>query len=444
MILKKIIKNTAFFILREKVFLLQDNIIVLQKKFLRFVRYIKSGLKHAELKFHLIKLGDTQHQFFFGYYDLSPFNYNDSSILALRGSSENYPPLYNFPVHVGYFNAKNPKEFYHVGDTVTWCWQQGCRLQWYPLREEGRNNTIIYNTLINNRYGCLVQNIQTKNILCQHNRPIYSISPDGRFGLSLNFSRLARLRPGYGYVTFPDETEGELEPKEDGIWYMDLNTGEIKLLFSIADIAQLGPLNTMHGAVHYFNHICINSDGTRFLFFHVWLKSGKRYTRLITCNPDGSEPYLLINEGHVSHYTWKSADELLCFSTHADTGVKYHLYKDKTSHREVIADGFLEGDGHPSYSPNGRFILTDTYPDKYNDRHILLFDMADNKILNLGRFFSPYRYVGELRCDLHPRWSPSGRYIVFDSAHEKKRNIYAIDLSLLKSRQKNYENRIHF
>jgi len=218
-------------------------------------------------------------------------------------------------------------------------------------------------------------------------------------------------------------------PKKDGIWYLDLNTGENKLLFSIADIVQLEPLKTMQGAVHYFNHIFINPDGSRFLFFHVWLQKGRKYTRLITCNMDGSEPYPLINEGHVSHYTWKSVDELLCFSTHADSGMKYHLYKDKTSYREVIADGLLKEDGHPSYSPDGKFILTDTYPDKYNDRHLLLFEVSNERILNLGRFFSPYRYIGELRCDLHPRWSPSGRYIAFDSAHEEKRSMYAIDLS---------------
>lgn len=394
----------------------------------RFSRILIKGFSACEYNSSAVRFGNSNHQYFFGYYDVSPFNYDDSVLLALRAPVENTPPFPDTSIHIGYFEIEDPGTFYSVGQTTTWCWQLGCRLQWYPLNKKGENNTIIYNKLIDNSYGCCIQDITSKKILHRYGRPIYSVSPDGRFGLSLNFSRLERLRPGYGYKNLRDKTKGQRVPKEDGIWYLDLVTGKDRLLFSIADILQLQPLNTMQDAVHYFNHICINPNGNRFLFFHVWLQKEKRYTRLITSNPDGSELYVLINEGHVSHYTWRSNDELLCFSTHANSGTRYYLYKDKTEWRKVFGEGIVDGDGHPSYSPDGKSLLTDTLPDKFGDRHLLLLNLEDNSIKNLSSFFSPFRYVGELRCDLHPRWSPSGQYVAFDSAHEGKRSLYSLRL----------------
>jgi hypothetical protein len=173
----------------------------------------------------------------------------------LRAPVQNTPPSPHTAIGIGYFKIENPRTFYSVGETTTWCWQLGCRLQWYPINNEGENKIIIYNKLIDNSYGCCIQDISSREVLRRYRRPIYSVSPDGRFGLSLNFSRLERLRPGYGYKNLRDETKDQVVPEESGIWYLDLVTGKERLLFSIADIVQLQPLNTMQDALHYFKDI---------------------------------------------------------------------------------------------------------------------------------------------------------------------------------------------
>ena len=373
-----------------------------------------------------IRFGDTKSQFFFGYYDISPFNFDDTRLLALKRARRKDRSAGDAPVQAGYFNTAKPSEFIPFADVHTWCWQQGCRLQWFPLDSRGKNSTVIFNNLIDNRYGCCIFDIATQQTIRTHTRPVYAVSSDGRYALSLNFVRLGRLRPGYGYTNLPDDSCDRAAPADDGIWHIDMISGAARLLFSINDMAKFEPLPTMNEAEHYFNHISINPAGSRFLFFHVWLAGDRRYTRLITCNADGSDPYPLVNEGHVSHYTWLSVNELICFSTHATTGSHYHLYRDQSDIRGVIGEGVLRHDGHPSPSQCGQMLLTDTYPDRYGERQLLLFDMHNGSLIRLGSFSSPYRLRGEFRCDLHPRWSSTGRYIAFDSAHEGRRSIYTI------------------
>ena len=373
------------------------------------------------------KFGDHRHHLFFGYYDVSPLNHDDSILLASRvplGKRSSQPIN---RMEIGYYDrSQGGDRFIAISHTQTWCWQQGCRLQWYPLDGLGRDRTVIYNTVVNGRYGCRIRDIDTRKMIREYQWPVYAVSPDGRYGFFLNFSRLGRLRPGYGYSVLPDETAGRNMPDRDGIWRLDMHTGKAERLFSIRDITRFEPLESMAGAEHYFNHICVNPDSSRFFFFHVWLHHGKRHTRLITCNMDGSDRFALVNEGHISHYTWKSSHEILCFSSHARTGMHYHLYRDRCDTPEVFAPGLLTEDGHPSFSPDRRFFLTDTYPDRYGDRRLLLYNVQKREVIQLARFFSPFRFTGEFRCDLHPRWSPSGQLIVIDSAHEGHRAMYVI------------------
>jgi hypothetical protein len=62
-----------------------------------------------------------------------------------------------------------------------------------------------------------------------------------------------------------------------------------------------------------------------------------------------------------------------------------------------------------------------------------LFQVASGRTIELGRFRSPPEYKGEWRCDLHPRVSPDGRMIAFDSAHAGNgRQIYLMDLRSMK------------
>ena len=229
----------------------------------------KFCLREEEIKFPEIdKFFVPKGQAFFGYYDVTPFSKDNNLILAMVGPHKNRPPAKNEEIAVGYFDRNGDRVFHPVDNSSTWCWQMGCRLQWFP---EDENELVIYNKTVDGAYGSVVQNIKTKTILRSYKRPIYQIDRTGNWALFLNFSRLHRLRPGYGYGTIADSTERQLCPDDDGVWLMDLVNCEAELIVSLNRLLQTDPVPSMEGAEHYINHLAFNPSGNRFMFFHLWV-----------------------------------------------------------------------------------------------------------------------------------------------------------------------------
>ena len=98
------------------------------------------------------------------------------------------------------------------------------------------------------------------------------------------------MRPGYGYAAIADPFMDKSAPEETGIFRVDLKTGEQKLLISLADVVKNSPsqVNNIKGVKHWFNHLLVNTDGSRFVFLHRWRtpESG-HLTHMISSAADG-------------------------------------------------------------------------------------------------------------------------------------------------------------
>src|SRR5699024_5053098 len=86
----------------------------------------------------------------------------------------------------------------------------------------------------------------------------------------------------------------------------------------------------------------------------------------------------------------------------------------------------LTSDGHPSYSPDGSMVVTDTYPDRA--RVARVYCIKNNKINEMAKVFASFKYDNDVRCDLHPRWDRKGNKICIDSVFEGKRGLYIVNL----------------
>jgi hypothetical protein len=214
-----------------------------------------------------------------------------------------------------------------------------------------------------------------------------------------------------------------------------LKTGDSRLIVPIAEAAAVpNPHADFSGVKHYFNHLLISPDGSRFIFLHRWRGErgqGRSFrTRMFTANPDGTALYVLDPYGETSHFIWRDPEHVLAWANHPSHGRKFYLYRDKTEQVEVVAPEAMPVNGHCTYLPGNRWILNDTYPDKQRLQHPYLYKLATGGLVPLGHFHSPPEYTGEWRCDLHPRFSPDGRSVVIDSPHQGNgRQLYLIDIS---------------
>jgi len=86
--------------------------------------------------------------------------------------------------------------------------------------------------------------------------------------------------------------------------------------------------------------------------------------------------------------------------------------------------------GHVSYLPGNRWVVSDTSPDTQRLQHPYLFDTKTGKQHPLGHFYATPEYKGVWRCDTTPRFSPDGRKVVVDSPHGGNgRQMYMFDIS---------------
>jgi hypothetical protein len=263
--------------------------------------------------------------------------------------------------------------------------------------------------------------------------PIYALSPDATWAVTTDFRRIQDTRPGYGYAGIVDPARDVGAPDDAGVWRVDLRSGESRLLFSIRQIAALPYQNSApkSDAKHWFNHLLVSPDGSRFVFLHRWRSPSdtRHTTRMITADPDGSNLYVLNPDGMTSHFQWRDPRHLLAFAFHPSHGNAFYLFEDRNDRVEVVGPGVMTVDGHCSYLPGGRWVLNDTYPDKERNQNPYLFDTPRKVRHPLGHFHSPREYTGEWRCDTHPRSSPDGLSVVIDSPHGGQgRQLYLIDV----------------
>ncbi|MDA0746981.1 MAG: hypothetical protein O2954_10710 [bacterium] len=363
---------------------------------------------------------------FFGYYDKCPWDATGRYLLGLATEFMDRSPTPEDEAEIGMVDLADNNRWVPIEKTQAWNWQQGTMLHWLPTAPD---REIIYNAREGDTYVSVIRDVfsgKTRTLPL----PVYALSPDGRCAVTLNFSRVHRCRPGYGYAGVVDRWAEKNHPEEDGIYWMDLETGEHRLIVSLDQIGTFQPAETAQGMQNWFNHLQFNTDGTRFLFLHRWRVGKGSQTRLFTAYPDGSDVCCVSDHEMVSHFDWRDSEHILAWARRREVGDRYFLFQDRSDAIEVLGEGLLTVDGHCSYGPDRRWVLTDTYPNRETHaRTLLLYDLEENRRVDIGQFYSPPEVTGEIRCDLHPRWNRDGTQVCIDSVHEGMRQMYVMDVS---------------
>lgn len=374
-------------------------------------------------------------EYFFCYYDKSPWDATDRYMLCMKAENTWSEPdplstseiiLIDTKCNVNDYANHN---YEVIAKTHTWNVQQGCMAQWLGSDYSSR---ILYNDLRDGKYCSVILDVESRQerVLPM---PVYTVSADGKMALSLDFSRLHNLRPGYGYAALPEKTKGVALPDETCIWKMNIETGKVTELLKYTDFAKFLPRPEMQeaGSVHKVNHLMLSPNGKRFMVLYRWFNGSRKYTRLITCNVDGSDMCLLSDDDMVSHCYWKDDEHIIAFENIHGEGTGYYLMKDKTQEYTHLWPE-LNGDGHPSYCPSDNsLVVFDTYPDRARIQEVKIArdtDVKGNDIKVLAKVFAPFKYDNDTRCDLHPRWSRDGKKVCFDACFEGHRGLYVVNV----------------
>lgn len=349
-----------------------------------------------------LKVIDPIGQTFFGYYNRSPY----------RNGHYIYHRL-----HSSILSLKQPIEICldgrAIGSSSAWNWQQGSLLQWIDDRR------IIHNFFDGDYKSKIIDIESLQETIIDY--PIYTVADNGLFALSLNFKRLAKYRPDYGYFNLGFHDVPPLDEK-DGIFYVDLACNTQRLLISLAQMAQFESEPSMKDAIHKVNHIDLSPNHENFIFLHRWIKEGVKRSRLIRADVKTAAMTVVASYGMVSHCFWED-DETIIGYLKGPQGDRY--YRIDAQGMNLILKNLVD-DGHPSIS--NQLCVADAYPDHTCTSKVYLAKAPYDQATEIARFYSGRRYKGVYRCDLHPRFSPGQAEVTLDTVHSGRRQLVVLSI----------------
>lgn len=414
----------------------------------------------------------------FGYYNYDTLNYNRKRLLCNRSKFEGVAPEAGMTIEIGYYDLES-STYCHIGDSDSWNWQQGAMAQWIP--GEGNESKVIFNCSLNNHIVSKIVDLDTKEERII-NWGIYGLLPSGDKSITIDFERAYWCRT-YHYQSVKNNLLDVPVLESDGLFEVDLLKNERKRILSIKDIIESDYDNSFADKKHWIEHVMVSPGGKRVCFLHRFSPTDDTYhyrTRLCICNIDGSNLQVIPGwkEYGLSHFAWNGDDSFCIYSvkispiqqsmlgnTSSSTvgksvftklkryiyvhvkdmipkkwrramkggdaaySYRYFVYEDgQFTHKDDFRDYLLRIDGHPSFTSDGLYMLTDTYADENGYRHLTAFNIITHKSLHLLSLYEPL--VGNpARCDLHPKLCKDNNIIAVDTTYQGKHNMIVFRLN---------------
>ena len=410
-----------------------------------FAGWVALGARGAEMGFEIAEnvpealpriaqvrqITQSPKHHFFGYYAICPWDATGRYLVCMESDFGDRAVQEEDVAGICLIDTKSG-ELRRIAETSAWNFQQGALVHWLGERPE-----IVYNDLVEGRLKAMVLNIETgeRRVLP---RPITSVARDGTWAACISFGRLNTTRPGYGYPGVDDPFADEPHPKGDGLWRMDMATGECILIASLDAVYRASPLPEEYaGKAMWMNLVIVSRDGGHVAFLSRYYGEHGWFTGLFTVGADGSELRCVIPYAWGgSHFDWADGERIIITTRlHGKHGGHVIFTNGEDDHR-LLAPDVITRDGHCHVSWDGRWMVTDSYPvGTARMQHFYMLDMKTEEVALLGRFHEPEAYAGDWRCDLHPRWSRDSKKVCIDSTHDGTRQVYVLDLELPEERE---------
>ena len=411
---------------------------------------------------------DSQYSEWFGYYNYDVINSDATKMLCNRVDFDGRAITNTDIIELGYYDLGNG-EWHHIAVSDSFNWQQGAMLQWLPNHQD----KVIFNYSDKQKfYSCIVDiNTGDKKTIAY---PIYCITPDGKYSISLDYERSYWCR-AYHYQPVVNEELNVQIAEGDGIFRVNLLDDTVERIVSIRDVLSIDPDDDFNDAKHWFEHIMISPSGSRVAFLHRFSFGGGYITRLCVADITGKNLQVVSGwrNNDWSHFGWKGDNSFVIYSVKKNRAQasyikqvqkqkKYsiislinkvvhwpmfrwikNIFKPKDKYYMLFSfdkeenlfiesgrfqEKLLDIDGHPSFTRDGKYMITDSYPDNDGMQRLIVFNTENQKSLLLGEFKAGL-HGNPASCDLHPKLSQNDSYISIDTAYTGKHKMMLFKLN---------------
>ena len=311
-----------------------------------------------ELEIEQITSGTKHH--FFGYIgqcQTIPWNASGRYILALEIDEIERLPKPEDAATVILIDTRNGNKIVRVDRTHAWNPQQGTMFYWHPLSAETQ---FFFNDrdVESGRVFTVLYDIEKRRRVREyrfHDTPIGNggVAADGSAWLGLNYGRLARLRLVTGYPQALDWSKDKIAPEDDGIFIVDVTTGEKRLLVSYRQLDERlrERQPTLEHDGLFVNHTLWNRDSDHIYFFARagWNRKGARRINVpFSIRADGTG--LNLHEIHIGgHPEWAEGDLLI--GRQGEKQILYDVTQKKVVEQWGTPEIFPDPEGDISLRP---------------------------------------------------------------------------------------------
>lgn len=396
---------------------------------------------HAEPVISVEQITHSPKHHLFGYIGQCrtiPWNASGRYILALEIDSIDRMPTRHDAAKVVLLDTKDNYRPIPLTETRAWNPQQGTMFYWDPATPEtqfffndrdektGKIFTVLYD-ISSGLPGKRLKEFRFDD------RPIANsgVAQNGGWFMAINYGRLARLRPVTGYPDTYDWTKNTVQPGDDGIFRVNVATGERQLIVSYAALAdRIRPTRPDVDAIPLFiNHtLWGRDDGLVYAFvrggWHNAPKGQQRINIPISFRPDGTE--LSFHSQFIGgHPEWLDGTHLIGKVNNRQA--IYDVRAQRITGHLGGTDTFADPEGDIALSPDGSWFANGFHRNGANN--YVLYRMRDGFVVNTPPLDVGGRTEGDLRIDPAPAWNrASDAILVPGLANDGTRQLFVVCL----------------
>lgn len=377
-----------------------------------------------------------QHHFFgyIGHVQNIPWNRSGRYLLTLRTSVRDHLPTVAEPADILLLDMHNNYQPRIVAQSRAWNPQQGTMLYWNP---EAQETQFFFNDRdpVTNKVFCVLFDISRGERIREYR---FDDSPVGNGGiaqrggkfLAINYGRMANLRRVTGYAGAYDWTGETKHPANDGVFVVDANSSERKLLVSFAQLAD--QLRSVEPAIDqqalFINHTLWSRDDSR-IYFYVrggWDRSGPRVNVPVVMHADGTNlrPLKHFIGGHPE---WLDGTRLI--GTYKDEQVIYDSDSMQIVGKLGDAKLFPKPGDDIALSPSAEWFVNGYRIG--NENFYAVLNLKNGRSATSGPFNVTGWTGGDLRIDPSPDWNRHNNQILVSALAndaDRTRQLYLISL----------------